>query len=407
MTDASPPIAYILKMFPRFSETFILAELLELERQGMDIRIYSLKRPNDGRVHADVARVAAPVTYMPEMTWSAIPVLARAHFRVCGWNPRRYLGVLARTLRRRRWGAVKRFAQAGLIAPALRDAGIRHVHSHFASSATSVAWYLNQLDGVGYSFTAHAKDIYIETVARDVLRRKIEQARFVVTVSDYNRAHLAAISSDAPVTRIYNGLDLDQFSPNGTHPAQPPMILGVGRLVEKKGFDVLVRACGILRDEGVAFRCQIVGAGEKEPALRALIAELGLGEVVTMPGPMPREQLVSLYPHASVAVAPCVIGSDGNRDGLPTVLIEAMAMGVPVISTDVTGIPELVEHGVTGRLSPQNDAPALAAAIREALADSGKSRAMARAGRQRVEARFDLSENVGHLRELLVEASQA
>jgi colanic acid/amylovoran biosynthesis glycosyltransferase len=404
MTASQYPVAYILKMFPRFSETFILAELLELERQGMNIRIYSLKRPNDRLVHADVARVRAPITYLPEITWRNLPSIAKAHLRVFGWNRRRYIGLLARTVRRHRWGAVKRFVQAGIIAPDLRDAGIRHVHSHFASSATSAAWYLNQLDDIGYSFTAHAKDIYIETVAQDVLRRKIERARFVVTVSDYNQAHLSTISAAAPVTRIYNGLDLIQFSPNGTRPEAPPLVLGVGRLVEKKGFADLVRACAILRDQGVAFRCQIVGTGDQELALRALIAELELEAIVTLTGPLPREHLVSFYPRASVVVAPCVIGRDGNRDGLPTVLIEAMALGVPVISTDVTGIPELVVPGETGRLVPQHDPCQLARAMRDAIEQRSCSAAMAAAGRTRVQERFDLRQNVASLKALLEEA---
>ncbi|MDQ3653517.1 MAG: glycosyltransferase [Chloroflexota bacterium] len=401
MTTTGPPtvkIAYILKMFPRFSETFILGEILELEREGVDIRIYSLKHPNDGRTHADVLKVRAPVTYVPVAKLADARALVRPHWEVFRWDPMRYLRVAFRVAKRRRWGAVKRFLQAGCIAPQLRREGITHVHAHFASSATSVAHYLHHLCGMSYSFTAHAKDIYIDSVSDDVLVRKMERARFVVTVSDFNKAHLSKLAPNVPIERIYNGLDLTQFSPNGTHADETPMILAVGRLVEKKGFDDLVRACALLRDRDIAFRCDIVGTGSEEPMLRGLIQDLHLQDVVHLTGPMPREELVKLYPRASVVVAPCVIGNDGNRDGLPTVLIEAMALGVPVVSTPVTGIPELVCDGETGLLVAPNDPVELSGAIAAVLADPLRARTMAEAGRALVEEQFDLRRNVAQLR---------
>ena len=182
-------------------------------------------------------------------------------------------------------------------------------------------------------------------------------------------------------------------------------MLAVGRLIEKKGFADLVRACSLLHGDGFSFRCRIVGKGELEAELRALIAELGLEEQVELAGPIPREQLLDVYPRASVVVAPCVIGADGNRDGLPTVLVEAMALGVPVVATDVTGIPELVENGRTGLLVPQHHPEALAAAIRRVLAEPAWAESLVRAGRARVEREFDLEANVARLRALLEEAS--
>lgn len=396
----APTIAYVLKMYPRFSETFILSEILELERQGVEVRIFSLKKPDDGRFHADLARVRASVTYLPESPLLAWRAYLRQHREVYGWCRGRYLRVLWHTLKRRRAGALKRLLQAGYIAPILRREGITHVHAHFASSATSVAHFLHRLAGTGYSFTAHAKDIYIDTVNADVLERKLRAARFAVTVSDYNREHLRGLAGGDRVVRIYNGLDLEQFRPNGTAPADPPLVLGVGRLVEKKGFADLIRACALLRAEGRRFQCWIVGKGPLEADLRRLIADLDLGDTVELAGPQPREALLRLYPRAAVVAAPCVIGADGNRDGLPTVLIEALALGVPVISTDVTGIPELVEDGQTGFLIPQHDPAALAGAIRRCLDDPAAARALARAGRERVEQQFDLRTNVAQLREL-------
>lgn len=398
-------VAYILKMFPRFSETFILNEVLELERQGADLQIFSLKTPNDGRVHADVSKVQAPVHYVELSGWKDVPRILSSHAKVMRRNPKRYFSVFGRTIRRKRWGATKRFIQAGLIAPRLHEAGITHVHAHFASSATSVAYYLHQLVGMDYSFTAHAKDIFINTVAPDVLLRKMRDARFVVTISDYNENFLSAISPDTNLNRIYNGLDMEQFSPNGTRPNAKPLVLAVGRLVEKKGFDDLIRAAAILKKQGVDFECKIIGTGEQQKLLNSLIQELEVDDVVTMPGPMPREELINLYPTASVFAAPCVIGNDGNRDGLPTVLIEAMALGVPVVSTPVTGIPEIVRHGETGYIVPESSPEELAESIKQLIDDRETAQKMAAAGRNLIESQFNLRANVRELRELFIEAS--
>jgi glycosyltransferase involved in cell wall biosynthesis len=404
------PVGYILKMFPRFSETFILSEILELERQGLELRIFSLKRPDDGVFHSDVDRVRAPVTYVPESMLRAGRAYAAAHREVFGWDRRRYLRwlwvTLRRALQKRRLAGLKHFLRAGFIAPLLRQEGIGHVHAHFATSATSVALHLHELAGVSYSFTAHAKDIYRRSVESDSLERKLRAARFAVTVSDYNRRYLAGLGGAERIVRIYNGLDVERFAPNGVAREDPPLVLAVGRLVEKKGFADLVRACALLREDGCAFRCRIVGKGELEAELRALIGDLGLEGRVELAGPIPREQLLAVYRWASVVVAPCVIGPDGNRDGLPTVVVEAMALGVPVVATDLTGIPELVVNGRTGLLVPQHQPEALAGAIRQVLAEPARADLLARAGRARVEREFDSRANVARLRTLLEEASR-
>lgn len=407
MTTHTPgKVAYILKMYPRFSETFILSEILELERNGEDLQIFSLKQPNDGRFHADVANVKAPVTYAPVITLASIRDYLAPHLTVFRWDPARYLDVAYSSLRKRRWGAVKRFLQAGYIAPKFREAGITHVHAHFGSSATSVAYYLNQLTGTGYSFTAHAKDIFIETVSNGTLTRKMNFADFVVTVSDYNLNHLSSLAPNAKIHRIYNGLDLDRFAmsdvvPDGSH----PLILAVGRLVEKKGFDDLISACALLRDRGMTFRCEIVGTGGEEAKLQGMIDDLKLEGAVELVGPLPREELIERYPKASLFAAPCIVGADGNRDGLPTVLIESMALGVPVVSTPVTGIPELVRDGLTGRIVPERSPAELADAMEKALNDPQNARKMAKAGRALVEREFDLHKNVAELRDHFEKAS--
>ena len=399
-------VAYLLKMYPRFSETFVLNELLELERQGLRLHLFSLRKPDDGVFHADVAQLRSRVTYLPESPLLDPGAFVEAHREVFAWNPRRYVRALAFALSRRRVVTLKHFLQAGYIAPRLRREGVAHVHAHFASGPAAVALHLHRLTGIPYSFTAHAKDIYLESVDRDELANKLRRARFAITVSDYNREYLSLLASGSRLVRIYNGLDLERFAPNGLPLEDPPLVLAVGRLIEKKGFAHLIRACRLLRDEGCPFYCRIVGKGELEAELRGLIRRLRLDGVVELTGPLAREQLHELYPRASVVVAPCIVGSDGNRDGLPTVLIEAMALGVPVVATAVTGIPELVEDGRTGLLVPERDPGALACAIRRVLTDRAGAEALALAGRKRVEQRFDLRTNVAKLRELLEESGR-
>lgn len=402
---SAPTVAYVLKMFPRFSETFILAELLELERQGVRIRIFSLRPPQDQETHADLARLRATVDYVPLPTWKAWRPLAGAHLGVLARHPVRYLTAAWRVVRRRCRDSAKHFVQAGWVATRLESAGIAHVHAHFASSATSVAIHLNRLTGLSYSFTAHAKDIYLDSVRSHDLARKLAGARFAVTVSDYNVRHLAPLDSRGRLVRIYNGLDLAQFAPQERRTELPPLVLAVGRLVEKKGFDDLIRACALLAGRGVEFRCAIVGSGSERDGLASLIEELHLADRVQLAGPMPRERLIELLPRASAFAAPCVVAADGNRDGLPTVLVEAMALGVPVVASDVTGIPELVRHAETGLIVPQRDPVSLAQAIELLVTDSAFASRLATAGRRLVEEKFDLRRNVAELRLLLVDGA--
>jgi glycosyltransferase involved in cell wall biosynthesis len=255
--------------------------------------------------------------------------------------------------------------------------------------------------GLPYTFTAHAKDIFHADVRPQDLGRKLGEAAAVVTVSDYNRDYLRAAHGAVAdrVERIYNGLELDRF-PYTAPVDRPPHIVAVGRLVEKKGFADLIDACALLAGRGRSFTCQIAGAGELEGALLARVEHLGLAAVVELTGPRPQGQIVDLIRRAAVFAAPCVVGADGNRDGLPTVLLEAMALGTPCVSTPVTGIPEVVRHGETGLLVPEHAPAALAGAI-ERLFDDGDLR-VALAGRARdlIEAEFDIHRNGARQRAL-------
>ena len=401
----APPIAYILEMYPRSSEIFVLSELLELERQGVDLHVFSLERPDDGVFHAEVSQLHAPVTYLPEPTLLNLAAFEPAHRELFALDRARYLDVLMAAGGRGCLATLKRFLQAGYIAPFLRREGVAHIHAHFASGAAAVALHLHRLTGIPYSFTAHAKDIYGNSVDRGELVQKLHSARFAVTGSDYNRRYLAGLANGGRLVRIYNGLDLDRFAPNGSTREDPPLVLAVGRLIETKGFDDLIRACALLLRDDVPFRCQIVGKGELARNLCDLIGEFGLAGFVHLKEPPPREALVDVYSRASVLAAPSLVGSDGSLDGLPTGLIEAMTLGVPVVSTDVTGIPELVTDGRTGLVVPERDPAALAAAIRRILEDPELGANLARTARRLVEREFDLGANVAELRDLFAESS--
>jgi glycosyltransferase involved in cell wall biosynthesis len=279
--------------------------------------------------------------------------------------------------------------------------GVTHLHAHFGTSPTTVARLAAHFAGLTYSFTAHAKDIFHETVRRDDLARKLRDAAAVVTVSDYNVKFLSERyeTSAAHLQRIYNGLDLEQFRFQ-LPVARAPHVVAVGRLVEKKGFADLVDACAILKARRSEFSCAIIGTGPLEIELREQIDRLGLVGTIELLGPRPQYEIVQLVQSAAVLAAPCVVGEDGNRDGLPTVLLEAMALGTPCVSTDVTGIPEVVRDGETGLLIPQHDPGALANELERLLTEPELGVNLAVHARELIESEFDVNENAAIQREM-------
>ncbi len=398
-------IAYILKMYPRFSETFIVNEILELERQGVDVRIYSLRKPDDGRFHPSLARVKANVVYAPQYPQMEPERVRAAHLAVAAARPAEYAALRAYAEGLEQPFGLKRFLQAGFIAAHLLKHPVDALHAHFASSATRVASMVTRLTSIPYSFTAHAKDIFHQEVSPASLQRKIAGARFAVTVSRYNQAYLRQIQNGAggDVRCLYNGIDLRHFKPNPRVAREPGLILSVGRLVEKKGFVPLIHACALLALRGLDFRCEIVGAGEQQALLARLIADLRLDGRVSLAGPKPQDAVLAAYQRAAVFALPCIIAKDGNRDGLPTVMLEAMAAGLPVVATTVTGNPEIVDDGVNGLLVPPEDVPALAEALARLLQDETLRREMGAAARSKVEQCFDVRRNVAQLRQWLAE----
>ena len=416
-------VAYVMNGFPRLSETFIAHEIHQLEQAGMRLRLFVVKRENEPLVHPVVDAIRAPLTYLSKASslsgttltgWLRrnLPTFAPFHLRLLARHPLRYLRTLgsAIALTRQHWPRkvfIKEFLQAGEIAATvLADGTVQHLHGHFCHGVATITWFASQLTGIPFSFTAHAKDIYqAELNPGDLLERKLGAARFVATCTCANAGVLRArhVRPDE-VHTIYHGLDTDYFSPvQRSAPPVLPMILAVGRLVEKKGFDQLIAACALLKHRGVHFNCAIVGeSGSAGDALRAQIAGLDLGDTVHLRGAVTQEKLRDIYRGAQVFALPCQIMEDGDRDGFPNVLAEAMAMGVPVVSTAISGIPEMIDDGVHGLLVQPRDPGALADALQRVLTDAALHQALARAGRERICERFDSRRTTLALRDLFL-----
>lgn len=389
----APRVGYVLKRYPRYSETFIVNEILAHEAAGAELSVFSLYPPADTHFQDAISRVRAAVTYLGSVRPKAGDLWARLReAQAAGLSVGAFLeAVQAEDARDALWALE--------LALAVKARGLTHLHAHFASGATTVARLAAVLAGVPFSFTAHAKDIFHEGVRDGDLRRKLEGAAAVVTVSDFNRDYLQTQfgGAAARVRRVYNGLELARF-PYAPPAVRPPEIVAVGRLVEKKGFADLVEACALLRRRGERFRCRIIGTGELEGALRTQVAELGLEETVELLGPRPQRELAAYVQGAAAFAAPCVVGADGNRDGLPTVLLEAMALGTPCVATGVTGIPEVLRDGVTGLEVPQHNPAALAAALARLLHDADLRVRLAAAARGLVEREFCVTKNAAAVR---------
>ena len=387
-------LAYLLKKFPRLSETFILTELCAQEARGADLHVYSRRTPDDEPRHSALETLKAPIEVFPKHSdldpWNIVfgpeedglsdAQLAHLRVMVQEYSPligERFHRLLTEALHCRR-----RSAQLGL----------QHHHVHFATESAIVAMLVRELGGPTYSITAHAKDIYRSTVQPALLERLFLNSSFIVTVCDANLEYLRERISEeagARVRRLYNGLDLPRFPFRGEGRAQDH-ILSVGRLVEKKGFGVLIQALAELRRRGRTFRATLVGAGDDRALLEARAQEAGLLDgTLTFTGPVDQDRVRDLMQEATVFCLPCVIGEDGNRDALPTVLLEALAVGLPCVSTPVTGIPEILDHGRVGRIVPEHDWSATADALGELLDAPDERAELARRGRAHAEEHFD------------------
>jgi glycosyltransferase involved in cell wall biosynthesis len=269
-----------------------------------------------------------------------------------------------------------------------------HIHAHFVDRAALVALIAGRLLDKPFSATAHANDIYVDPV---LLSEKIAQAKFIATCTRYNESHLRSMSNATSARKlkcIYHGLDVSKYHPQWRSRKPRPLLLAVGQLKEKKGFSYLLEACRMLLHRGVEFDCSIVGEGPVRNALETKIAELSLQHRVSLLGSLPHKVVIERYSEATIFVLPCVTATDGDRDGIPNVILEAMAMGLPIVSTRHSGIPEAVDHGRTGLLVPPRDSAALADALAQLIADEELRERLGRCGRRRVVEDFDVETNV-------------
>jgi glycosyltransferase involved in cell wall biosynthesis len=395
---SEPGTAYVLKVYPRFSETFIVSEILAREAAGDRIEIFSLRPTTDARFHPELARVQAPVTYIdrPIKTvalWESLQTAVAAGLT----------SALGRNLGELAAATADDAVQAINLATVLQGRNIRHMHVHFASGATTVARLASAMTGIPFSFTAHAVDIFHESVRDDDLQLKLQQAHHAVTISRFNLRYLRRRfpSSTSRLHLVRNGLELERFPYRDPRPLETPLRLAaVGRLVEKKGFQHLLPAAAELVDQGVKLELRIAGTGIMAEELEASIGQLRLQDNVRLLGPQTQDQIHELLDSTDVFVAPCVVGADGNADGMPTVLLEAMATGVPCVSTSVTGIPEAIRNGSTGILVRPGNSHALARAV-HTLASPGTDRVvLARNARALVEEDYDVRRQAGLLRAL-------
>ncbi len=423
-----------MKEFPRLSETFISNEIYQLERIGIKLKVFSVKKPALRRNHETVDRIQSPVVYLPEVgslsqvhfikwLWIHLPRFIGDHSRLWRLRPGSYLSALWDVMKmsfryrssffgKPRKIFIKEFLQAGYIATqVLQEKRIRHLHAHFAHGSTTIAMWVSQLSGIPFSFTAHAKDIYLKELnPGNLLQIKIERAEFVVTCTEANKEYLQSLCPEVQsVHTVYHGLDTTLFAPaEEKASSQPtPLILSVGRFVEKKGFACLVKACAILKQRGEPFQCRIVGeADEQTPLLKRLIEELKLEETVLLEEAVTQETLKRIYSECTLFVLPCQIVDNGDRDGIPNVLVEAMSMERPVISTLISGIPELVEHRRNGLLIPQKDETKLALALEELLKDPVLRAKLGQAAREKVCGVFDSKKTTLALKSLFVSTLQ-
>lgn len=397
--------AYVLKMYPRFSETFIVSEILAREAAGEDLVIFSLRPSTDTRFHPELARVRAEVIHIDRPSsarsfWQTFAEAA-AEPRVAAAVPG-HLGELMEL-------SHDDVIQALTLARLALDHEVTHLHAHFASVATTVARTVSALTGIPYSFTTHAKDIFHEDVVLTDLARKTADADHVIAISEFNRRYLSTVLGPELADRIVvvrNGLELDRFPyrPRQGATGEVPSLLAVGRLVEKKGFTHLLDALARLRREGTDCRLDLVGTGPLEEDLRSQSHALGLDDLVTFHGALTQAEVRDMLTDHDILVSPFVIGSDGNADGLPTVLLEGMATGIPCIAGAVTAVPEVIDHGGTGWLVDGTDEANIASTIAEVAAalrtDPARIRAVTDAARDRVCRLHDSAVQAGQLASL-------
>jgi glycosyltransferase involved in cell wall biosynthesis len=392
-------LAYLVGTYPALTTTFIAREVVLLQKWGIRLQVFSIRRPPEP-LTAEQRELQRGVVYLlPVRIFS----LLAAHLQFAFLRPGKYFGMLFYLLTcphpdfSSRLKTFLHFGEGVYLAHLLRREHWDQIHAHFVDRAATLAMVASALLDVPYSVTAHANDIYVAPV---LLPEKLARASFVATCTGYNKDHLSRIlpgSLNGKVKCIYHGLDLEAYRRDPRPPEGKPVLISVGQLKEKKGFAYLLQACRLLKDAGYDFECQIVGEGPLRDALQAQIRQLCLEDTVMLCGALPHPQVIEKYRRATLFVLSCVLGGDGDRDGIPNVILEAMAMELPVVSTRHSGIPEVVEDEVNGLLVPPADGKALAVAVAKLLDDPARGRQYGTRGRHTVLEKFDLARNVKRL----------
>lgn len=391
----APRFAYLFERFPSFTQTFCYREVAEMRRQGCEAPVYSIRKPGDIPRDCPDA-IAAGVRYLPEAG-----ALGREMktLRMLGKYP---LPVLWQI---RGWGkrpGKARLLEAAWLGARLRRAGVTHVHAHFAGIAARTAWWMKKFYGITFSFTGHANDMFCETGSPVSLGDLVREAEFVVAVSGFSRDWLCAKvpGHGEKIRTIYNGMDTASF-PAAAAPQGKPRIVAVGRYIEKKGFGDLIEACAILRGRQIDFGCTIIGGGPLHEELQAQADRLGLHDLVRLTGPLPQEDVRRELSSATLFALPCTVEKDGGMDTLPTVIVEAMAAGLPVVSTRLAAVPEMVIHGESGLLVEPGQPGPLADAIAAVLGDPALAARFGQAGKTLAAGRFASRPTVAALKSLL------
>ncbi len=406
-TSRKPVLGMILKGYPRISETFISNEILLLEKLGFLIHIFSMRHPREPFSHYCLKEIKATVDYLPEKLLAPLPRFIFHNVMLAAKRPGNYSKALKtalrRFLRRHKLATIKHLLQAGyLVHKLLPNCKVVHIHAHFAHSPTSVAMFASQLSDLPFSYTAHAKDIY--TSDPNQLREKIALASFGVTCTDYNKRYLSELlkEENTPIHRVYHGIDIDLFSfDKKKKKISPPYrILTVARLTQKKGLPTVYKALRYLCDQGLSINHTLIGDGEDKEKILSLINELQLNHVTQWIGTQPHKVVLEHYSQADLFVLGCELAANGDRDGIPNVLLESMAMGVPVVATRFSAIPELVEDFKTGLLVPPGQPEKMAYAMKQLLTDEDLRQTVINEARKRIERDFDNSKLIMDLAKL-------
>jgi glycosyltransferase involved in cell wall biosynthesis len=419
-SSSNKQIGYLLRSYPRLSQTFVLNEILALEKIGVSLQIFALTNPHEKVVQMQVEQVQAPVHYLDEdVQPRSFGKGLREHAEVARLHFTGYIRSLVYIAANRsidkgytassRWDC---FLQAVHLIYILdrgqRTSGKRidHLHAHFAHDPALIAYLVNLMTGIPFSFTAHARDLF--QVPVKALTDRIRGAKAVITCCRANLEYLNQIapSQQTKFSLIYHGVNLNDFQPSAAREIEPasacPLILSVGRLVEKKGFQDLLQALLLVKQQGLEFECSIYGEGPLAPQLQQWIDEHGMTGEIRLPGGRTQHELIQLYHDAALFALTPVQTEDGDRDGIPNVLVEAMAVGLPVVTTAVSGIPELVEDKQNGLLFQPHDVPGISSGIIELLRNTEKRSQLGSAGSKKVMEQFDVRQAAKRLKTLFI-----